>query len=170
VKARALAVALVATASTFVPVVTAAPADAGTCLTGAQVRNQVSTFVHSLRDDVRSTAARSAVRAAFVEAVRTARGAKADTAAERRGLGGQISALAKQLSGTTNLVERKALITQIHALQEQNRADRVTTTDVAQLRSDVAAVKRAVTAKVNTRAEGRQVAAFVHTLMSQFSC
>lgn len=170
-KFRALIVggALAATAATA-PVLMATPADAARCVSGAEVRQQVATFVHGLRDDVKSKDARAAVRGAFVESVKAARGVKAETPAERRGLGEEISALAQQLKETSNVVERKALIAEIHALQEQKRQDHVSARDVRRLEGDVRAVKRALVAKVDTRGEGRQVATFVRDLTAQFDC
>jgi len=169
VKVQLLVAGVVAAAATA-PVVVSAPAEAARCLSGTEVRQQVATFVHGLRDDVKASDARVAARGAFVESVEAARGVKAETPEERRGLGEQISALARQLRNAPGLVERKALIAEIHALQEQKRQDHVSASDVRELKSDVKAVKRAIIAKVDTRAEGRQVAAFVHDLMDQFSC
>jgi hypothetical protein len=151
-------------------VVSAAPADAARCVSGADVRGQVAAFVHSLRDDVALTAARKATKHALVESVKAARGAKADTPEERRGLGEEISALARQLKDATNNVERKALIAQIHALQLEKRESRTTHEDVKALKSDVRALGRAIAKKTDTHGEGRQVAAFVHDLMAQFAC
>jgi hypothetical protein len=170
VKVRFLVAGAVAAASATVPVVVSAPAEAARCVSGTEVRQQVATFVHGLREDVKASDARLAVRGAFVESVKATRGVKAETPEERRALGEQISALAKQLRDAPGLVERKALIAEIHALQQQKRQDRVSASDVQELVSDVKAVKRAIVAKVDTRAEGRQVAAFVHDLMGQLSC
>ena len=169
-KIRSLVAGVAVAACATTPVVISAPADAARCVSGEEIRQQVATFVHGLRDDVRSPAARAAVRRAFAESVEAARGAKARTAEERRGLGEQISALAKQLEDAPGLVERKALIAAIHALQEQKRQDRVSAGDVAELEAKVRAVKRAIAAKVDTPREGRQVAAFVHDLLEQFDC
>jgi len=169
-KFRSVVVAVVAVASTAGLVVVSAPAQAARCVSGAEVRQQVATFVHSLRDDVKSSHARTAVRGAFVQSVRAARGVQADTPQERNALGKQISALATQLKDATNLVERKALIAEIHALQQQKQHGPVTSSDVRELKTNVRAVKAAITARVNTQAEGRQVATFVHALMAQFDC
>jgi hypothetical protein len=146
------------------------PADAARCVSGADVRQQVSTFVRGLHDDV-APAARTAVKGAFVESVKAARGAKADTPQENRGLGKEISALARQLKDAPGLVERKALIAEIHALQDQKKANHVKHGEVvATIRADVAKVGRAIAKKTDSKAEGRQVAAFVHQLMAQFNC
>lgn len=170
-KLRSVVVGVVAVASTAAPVVVGTgSAEAARCVSGAEVRQQVATFVHGLRDDVKSSAARVAVRGAFVQSVRAARGVKAQTPQERQALGDEISALAKQLKAATNVVERKALIAEIRALQEQKQKGHVTASDVREIKADVAAVKRAIIAKVDTQAEGQQVAAFVHNLMAQFDC
>jgi hypothetical protein len=154
--------------STLLAVGTAAPASAARCVSGQEVRQQVSAFVHDLRDD-EAPATRKAVRLAFVESVRTARGAEADSPEERRGLGHQIRVLARQLGGADE-AERAALKAAIHALQEQKRADHVTERDERKLRKDVRRVERALVDGSDTRGEGRQVAAFVHDLMAQFDC
>ena len=145
----------------------AAPADAARCLSGADVRGKVAAFVHSLRDDVASASAR---RETLVTSLRTARGAQADTAEERSELGPQIAALAKQLKDTSNVVERKALVEQIHALQIQKRADGVSGEDVKTLHADAHALAHAIKTKTDTEREDNQVAAFVHALMAQFAC
>jgi hypothetical protein len=167
---RRVVTAAVFTVSCVIPVAVAAPADAARCVSGAQVRGQVATFVHDLRDDVRSAEARTAVRGAMVQSVRAARGVEASTPRERRGLGEQISALARQLKDAGTLVERKAIVAEIHALQEQKRAGRVTGRDLRRLRGDIGRLEHALVAATDTRGEGRQVAAFVHELMAQFSC
>ena len=67
-------------------------------------------------------------------------------------------------------MERAALIAQIHALQEQKRADHTTAKDLKKLTKDVNRVGKRLAAKTDTRAEGRQVAAFAHEFMAQFDC
>lgn len=96
-KHRVLPVVVTLAAALVLPVAAAAPASAARCVSGADIQQQVSTFVHSLRDDVKSAEARSAARAAFVESVKAARGAKADTASEKAALGQEIAGLAEQL-------------------------------------------------------------------------
>jgi hypothetical protein len=150
-------------------VVSAAPADAARCVSGADVRGKVAAFVHSLRDDV-APEARMATKHALVESVKAARGAKADTPAESRGLGKEIAALARQLKDATDKVERKALIAEIHALQLEKRESRTTHEDVKALRADVRTLGRAIAKKTDEHGEGRQVAEFVHALMAQFGC
>ena len=88
-------------------------------MSGAEVRTQVHALVASLRDDVKRKSSRAHLAAALVDALHTFRGADAGTAAERRGLGMEISALARQLKEAPDRVARKAIIVQILALTEQ---------------------------------------------------
>jgi hypothetical protein len=164
-----LAAALVLPATTAATASTAAPS-AAKCVSGAEIKQQVSTFVKSLRDDVKSADARRAASAAFVQSVKAARGGKADTPAARAALGQEISALAKQLKSATNLVERTALIAEIQALVDQKKSAPTTATDVQTLRSDIHALGRAIQHRTNTAAEDQQVADFVHNLLAQFNC
>jgi septal ring factor EnvC (AmiA/AmiB activator) len=169
VKNRVLPV-VAALAVLALPMASTAPADAATCVSGSDIKQQVSTFVHSLRDDVKSTDARRAARAAFVQSVKAARGAKADTPAEKAALGQQISALAKQLKDATNVVERKALIAEIHALVAQKKSQPTTTDDVKTLRADIHKLGRSIQHRTDTASEDQEVAAFVHNLLAQFAC
>lgn len=169
-KLRSSAVAVVLAAATAVPFVAMTPANAARCVSGADIRQQVSTFVHGLRDDVHSPDARSAARAAFIQSVKAARGAKAHTPSEKAALGQAIAALAKQLHSATNLVERKALIAEIHALQDQRKSVPTTAADVQTLRTDIHRLGRSIEHRTDTTAEGRQVADFVHNLLAQFNC
>jgi hypothetical protein len=145
-------------------------ADAARCVSGAEVRKQVSTFVHSLRDDVKSADVRKEVRAALKEVARTAQGEEADTPKERRGLGKEISALARQKKDAENRLERAALNAQIHALQEQKRADHTAAQELKKLSKDVERVGKQAAKASDTRGEGRQIAAFAHDFMDQFNC
>jgi hypothetical protein len=148
-----------------------APAQAAeSCVSGAEVRTQVHALVATLKDDVRSKSSRAQVAAALVDALHTYRGADADTAAERRGLGKEISALAKQLHAAPSKVARKAIIVQIHALTEQRERGAFTDAERAQLKAAVAALKNAVVAKTDGGAEGRAVAAAFKALHAQFVC
>ena len=169
-KHRFLPVIATLAAALVVPVTAAAPASAARCVSGADIRQQVSTFVHSLRDDVKSPEARSSAKAAFVQSVKAARGAKADTASEKAALGQEIAALAKQLKNATNLVERKALIAEIHALQDQKKSAATTSDDVQTLRTDIHRLGRSIQHRTNTAVEDKQVADFVHNLLAQFDC
>jgi hypothetical protein len=164
-----LVAALVLPATTSATASTSAPS-AAKCVSGTAVKQQVSTFVKSLRDDVKSANARRAAGAAFVQSVKAARGAKADTPAARSTMGQEISALAKQLKSATNVVERKALIAEIQALVDQKKSAPTTATDVKTLRSDIHRLGRAIQHRTNTAAEGQQVADFVHNLLAQFDC
>jgi uncharacterized coiled-coil DUF342 family protein len=148
----------------------AAPSSSARCVSGAEIKQQVSTFVHSLRDDVKSADARRAARAAFVESVKAARGAKADTPAEKAALGQEISALAKQLKSATNVVERKAIIAEIDALVDQKKSSPTDAGDVETLTSDIHRLGRSIQHRTDTAAEDQQVAAFVHQLLAQFDC
>ena len=159
-----------AVASLALSVLPTADASAQRCLSGADVRGQVSAFVHGLQDEVKAPKTRHAVKGALVESVKAARGAKADTPAESRGLGSEIRLLARQLKNAPRKVERDALIAQIHALQDQKKAARTTAGDVQTLRTDLRSLGRDLARKADTDAQGRQVAAFVHALMAQFNC
>lgn len=156
------------TASTAL--IAVAPADAARCVSGAEVRGQVAAFVHGLRDDVAESKTRAHVRQALVEAVRTARGAKADTPHEQRGLGAEISVLARQLHTAEDGVARAAIRAQIHALQEQKRADHVTHGEERAMKRDLDRLAKKLAHATDSRGEGREVAAFVHALMAQFDC
>lgn len=147
-----------------------ATAAAAACASRSEVRTQVTDLVHSLRDDVQSRPARSATAHALVEAIRTFRGVDADTAAERQGLGTEISALARQLKDAASLVERKALVAEIKALREQRERGAFTAEERAELRAAVAALKGALVDSTDRRAEARAVSAAVRDLQAQFSC
>ena len=140
------------------------------CVPGAEVRTQVRALVATLKDDVRSSSSRAHVAAALVDALHTFRGVDTDTAAERRGLGEEISALAKQLHDAPSKVARTAILVQIHALTEQRERGAFTDAERAQLKAAVAALKNAVVAKTDTGAEGRAVAAAFKALHTQFVC
>lgn len=68
--------AVAATAALSLTAFSSPSASAARCVSGQEVRQQVSAFVHTLRDDVKSPEIRADVRAALVETARTARGAK----------------------------------------------------------------------------------------------
>ena len=163
-------IASVASATALVFSLAPATATAAACASRSAVHTQVADLVHSLRDDVHSRPARSATAHSLVEAIRTFRGADANTAAERRALGEQISALAKQLQTAGSLVARKALIAEIHALTEQREHGAFTAAERAELRADVAALKNALVDSTDRRAEAGQVSAAVRALQAQFSC
>ena len=119
---------------------------------------------------MKSKSTRRHTAAALVAALRTYRGADADTAAERRGLGKEISALATQLKAADTLVARKAIIVQIHALTEQRERGGFTDAERTELKAAVVKLKKAVIAKTDRRAEGRAVAAAFSALHEQFTC
>ena len=91
---------------------------------------------------------------AIVVGGNTFRGADAGTAAERRGLGMEIAALARQLKDAPDRVARKAIIVQIRALTEQRERGAFTDAERAQLKEAVAALKNAGIAKTDGGAEG----------------
>jgi hypothetical protein len=159
-----------AVASLALSVLPATDASAQRCLSGADVRGAVSAYVHGLQDEVKAAKTRHAVKGALVESVKAARGAKADTPQESRGLGEEIRLLARQLKDATDKVEHDALIAQIHALQDEKKAARTTAGDVQTLRTDLRTLARDLARKADTDAQGRRVAAFVHALMDQFAC
>jgi hypothetical protein len=140
------------------------------CVSGAQVRSDVAELVADLRDDVKSSAARSATAHALGDALHTFRGVDADTAAERRELGEEISALAQQLNDAENLVERKALVADILALTEQRERGAFTDEERAELRAAVVRLKSTIVDRTDSRAEGQAVAAAFRDLHEQFNC
>ena len=140
------------------------------CVSGAEVRTQVHALVSSLRDDIKSSSTRSALAAALVDTLKTFRGAEASSAAERRELGQEIAALAKQLKDANTRVARKAIVLEILALTDQRRQGPLTTAEKTALNAAVAALKQAVVAKTDSSAEGRAVAAAFKSLHAQFVC
>jgi hypothetical protein len=165
-----MATASAALATLVLTVSPASPASAQRCVSGADVRGQVSAFVHSLKSEVHSKATRHAVKRALIESVKAARGAKADTPHENRGLGKEIRLIAHQLKDANGKVEHDALIAQIHALQDQKKAAHTSLQDVKTLRADMRRLAKDLAAKSDTHAQVRQVAEFVHNLMAQFTC
>ena len=143
---------------------------AESCASRSGVRTQVADLVQSLRDDVTSRPARVATAHALVETVHTFRGKDAETAAERRELGGQISALAKQLQEAPTRVERKALVLQIKALREQREPGGFTAEERAELRAALAALREALVGSTDSSAEASAVADAVRALQAQFTC
>jgi len=140
------------------------------CVSGAQVSAMVHDFVGSLRDDVTSRPARSAVAQALVQTLHTYRGADADTAAERRALGEQIAATARQRRDAGSRVERQALTLEIKALVEQRERGAFTAAEREDIRAAVAALKSAVVDKTDRRVEGQAVAEFFRELHTQLNC
>jgi hypothetical protein len=167
---RTMATASAALATLVLTITPVSQASAQRCVSGADIRGQVSAFVHSLKGEVDSKATRHAVKGALIESVKAARGAKADTRHENRGLGKEIRLIARQLKDAKDKLEHDALIAQIHALQDQKKAAHADREDVQTLRSDLKRVARDLSETSDTRAQGRQVAEFVHNLMAQFAC
>jgi hypothetical protein len=89
------------------------------CASRSEVRAAVSAFVQGLHDDIASRSTRLAIENSLVETLRTFRGEDADTAAERRAIGQDISALATQLRNSEDKPRSKALRLWIMGLQEQ---------------------------------------------------
>jgi hypothetical protein len=94
----------------------------------------------------------------------------AKTKVERANLGKQISALAKTLHDATNLVERKAIIAAIHALQAQKQRGPLTKAERVQLKADNAALRKAVLAKAHTNAEIKAITAQFRKIHESFTC
>jgi hypothetical protein len=164
-------IAAVASAAALVLSVAPGTASAaGECASRSEVRMKVAELVHSLRDDVQSRPARSATAKALVEVDRTFRGAKADTAAERRGLGDEISEYLRQLRAAGTRVEGKALAAFIESLRVQRDGGALTAEERAELRADVAALKAALVDRTDRPTEARGVSADVRYLQSQYGC
>lgn len=140
------------------------------CASRAEVRTQISELVHSLRDDVQSRSGRSAIAHSLVETLRTFRGVDADTDAERRAIGEQISRLARAQRNTDEQVTDRALRLWIMALREQRERGAFTAEERDALRDAVDALKTAVVARTDTRAEDRAVSAAVRDLQADFAC
>jgi len=140
------------------------------CVSGAEVRSRVHALVSSLRDDVKSPSTRSALAAALVETLKTFRGAEATSPSERRELGQEIAALARQLKDANTRAARKAIVLEILALTDQRRQGPLSTAEKTALNAAVTALKQAVVAKTDGGAEGRAVAAAFKSLHAQFVC
>ena len=164
--------AAVFSAALLAPGLIASPAAAeATCQPGAQVREMVADFVASIKDDVPSDSARAATRLALVESLRTFRGAQAATPEERKELGQQISALARQQSDPATRLEGKALATAILALTEQReRGGTFTAAEQQELRASIASLKSALVNQADSAAEGDQLAQAIRDLVQQFTC
>lgn len=164
--------AAVFSAALLAPGLIASPAAADeTCQPGAQVRQMVADFVASIQDDVQSDRARAATRLALVESLRTFRGSRADTAEERKDLGQQISALARQQSDAATRVEGKALATAILALTEQReRGGTFNAEERQELRGAIADQKRAIVNRADNAAEGEELAQAIREIVQQFTC
>jgi hypothetical protein len=146
----------------------AGPATARACPTEQGARTQVAALVAQLHD--LSGRERADVRRALVTSLHTERGAHASAPDERAGLGQAISALARTLRDADTQVERAAIVTSIHALQAQKRAAHATARQLRQLRSDNAALQRAVLAVTDTRAERRAITASFRHVHESFTC
>jgi hypothetical protein len=145
-------------------------AAAASCPTEAQIKAQVAALVAQLKADVPSGTARAAVAKALLESRRALRGEKARTPAQRAAFGQAISALARQLGDAETEVARRAILTQIHALQEQKERGGLTAAERTQLKADNAALRAAVVAKLDTAAEVRTITAKFRGIHLSFTC
>jgi hypothetical protein len=169
-KRTAVPLALAALVAGLVATGPSSAAAADACVSGAEVRDQVHALIASLRDDVHSRSARAATRLAMVESLHTYRGHKATTPEERKQLGQEISALARQQRNADTRLEGKALSAAILALIEQRETGRFSSAERHQLRQADGAVRRAAVAKTDNRVEGQKVAAAFRALHTQFVC
>jgi hypothetical protein len=143
---------------------------AASCPTDKGAKAQVAVLVAQLHDVVHSHRARAATRHALVRSMHALRGEEATTKAERVNLGQQISALAKTLQTAPGLVERKAIITSIHALQAEKRQGAMTHAKHAQLKANNAALEEAVLAKADNKAEIKAITAQFRKIHESFTC
>jgi hypothetical protein len=165
-----VSLALAALAAGLFATVPSSAVAADPCVSGADVREQVHALIASLRDDVHSRDARAATRLAMIESLHAYRGHKATTAEERKQLGQEISALARQQRNADTRLEGKALAAAILALIEQRETGRFTAAERHDLRLADAAVRRAAVAKTDHRVEGQRVAEAFRALHAQFVC
>lgn len=149
----------------------AGPASAAaSCPTDRGAKAQVAALVAQLRVAVPSRSARANTRRALVQSMHALRGENAKTKTERASLGRQISALAKTLHTATSLVERKAIIAAIHALQAQKQRGPLTKAQGAHLKADDAALEKAVVAKLDNKAESKAITARFRKIHESFTC
>jgi len=149
----------------------AGPASAtASCPTDHGAKAQVAVLVAQLHDVVQSQKARAATRHALVRSMHALRGEGAKTKADRVNLGQQISALAKTLHDAPGLVERKAIVASIHALQAQKQHGPMTHAERAQLKADNAALEKAVLSKVDNKAEIKAITAQFRKIHESFTC
>lgn len=152
-------------------VAVATPAVAGeSCGRGSEVRELVATFVGDIRDDVKSKEARKATRLALVESMRTFRGERADSRAERRGLGQEISDLARQQRDAENRVEGQALAAAILALTEQRERSKFRAGERKELKGSVSDLEAAIVDRADSQGEGEEISAAIRELLQQFTC
>jgi hypothetical protein len=164
---------IVSLAAASALLVSLSPLSAGAaeaCVSSPEVRSQVREMVADLRDDVKSRSARADTAHALVDALRTFRGADADTTAERQELGQQISAMAREMHTTDNQVSGKALRTSVASLREQRERGAFTAEERTALRALIDELKSTVTDRTDTRQEGRAVNAGFASVRQQFSC
>jgi hypothetical protein len=143
---------------------------AASCPTNQGAKAQVAALVAQLHEAIPSRSVRGATGRALVRSMQAMRGKEATTRLERVTLGQQISALATTLRTTTNLVERKALITSIHALQAEKARGPLTTAERTQIKADNRALQRAVVARLHTSAEITAITAQFRLIHQSFTC
>jgi len=149
----------------------AGPASAAaSCPTDQGAKAQVSALVAQLHEIVPSHNARAATRVALVQSLHALRDTSAPTKAERVNFGRQISALAKTLHTAPGLVERKAIIAAIHALQAQKARGPLTDKQGAQVTADVAALEKVVVAKADTKAQRKSITEQFRKIHESFTC
>lgn len=149
----------------------AGPASAATsCPTDHGAKAQVAALVAALHDAVPSASARAQTRRALVASLNALREENAQTKAERANLGQQISALAKTLHNATSTIERNAIIASIHALQAQKQQGPLTEAQRAQLKSDNAALEKAVITQLDNPTEIKAITAQFRAIHASFTC
>jgi hypothetical protein len=149
----------------------AGPASAATsCPTDQGATAHVSALVAQLHEVVPSHSARAATRVALVQSLHALRRANTPTKAERANFGQQISALAKTLHTAPGLVERKAIIAAIHALQAQKAHGPLTEKKLAQITADGAALEKVVVAKADTKAQRKAITEQFRKIHESFTC
>ncbi len=143
---------------------------AASCPTDQGAKAQVAALVAQLHDIVPSHSARAATRVALVQSLHALRDEDVATKADRVNFGQQISALAKTLHAAPGLVERKAIIAAIHALQAQKAHGPLTAKQLAQITADDAALEKVVVAKADTKAQRRAISEQFRKIHESFTC
>jgi hypothetical protein len=165
---EAAVVAVIAAALAFA---SAGPASAAaSCPTDKGAKTQVAALVAQLHDVVPSHNARAATRVALVHSLHALRDTSTPTKADRVNFGKQISALAKTLHTAPGLVERKAIIASIHALQAQKAHGPLTAHQRTQITADDAALEKVIVAKADTRAQQKAITAQFRLIHKTFTC
>jgi hypothetical protein len=143
---------------------------AASCPTDQGAKAQVAALVVQLHDVIPSHKARAATRVALVQSLHAVRDEDGATKADRANFGQQISALAKTLHTAPGLVERKAIIVAIHALQAQKAHGRLTAKQLARITADNAALEEVVVAKADTKTQRKAITAQFRKIHETFTC